>query len=94
MRGEELSQHGAALVFEDSTAYLGPVRQPPIPDDIPQRADGALLWLPGPEDHPGPSQLTAVGIVDDSADGYIEFGRLLRGRQSGADELLVLHAWP
>lgn len=42
----------------------------------------------------GPSQLTAVGIEDDSADGYIEFGRLLRGRQSGADELLVLHAWP
>ena len=53
MRGEELSQHGAALVFEDSPAYLGPVRQPPIPDDIPQRADGARLGLPGTEDHPG-----------------------------------------
>src|SRR6202012_4417562 len=47
---KELRQQRATLVRADAADHLGSVIESTITDDVPQRADGTGLGIPGPED--------------------------------------------
>ena len=52
MGAEELTQHGAALVRKHTADDLRPVVEPPVANQIPQRADCARLRIDRTEDEP------------------------------------------
>ena len=52
---EERLQRRGTLVGQHSPAHLGPVRQPPVADHVPQRPDRPRLRLPRAEHQPRPA---------------------------------------